>query len=60
VTSGLFGAVAVQVLHQEWTRTDEAHVAAEHVPEFGEFVERGGAEPAAEGCQPLRVGEKAS
>lgn len=49
VTAGLGGGVVGEVFGEEGAGADEAHVAFEDVPEFGEFVEGGGAEEAAEG-----------
>src|SRR5437764_907771 len=56
VTSRLLGGVALEVLHQERARPDERHVAAEHVPELRQLVERAGPEERAEPGEPGVVG----
>src|SRR5438874_2515210 len=42
------GFDALDLVHRERSRTDEAHVAFEDVPELSEFVERGLAEEASD------------
>ena len=51
VAARLLGGVALEVLRQQRARTDQRHVAAQHVPELRQLVEAGGAEPAADGRQ---------
>src|SRR4051812_19135022 len=41
----LLGRVALEILHQQWPRPDHAHLAAQDVQEFGQFVEACGAQP---------------
>src|SRR5450756_1347880 len=55
VPSRLLPIVAVEVLRQEGARTDDAHVALEHVDELREFAERGRAQQLAEGRETLGV-----
>src|SRR5665647_1546139 len=55
VPSRLLPIVAVEVLRQEGARTDDAHVALEHVDELREFVERGRAQQLAEARETLGV-----
>ena len=58
VSSGLLGAVQGEVLWQEGAWADEAHVAAEHIPQLGELVEGRGADEAAYGGEAVGVGEE--
>ena len=41
MTPCLRGGVERQVVHHEWSRTDQAHVALHHIPEFRQFVQAG-------------------
>ena len=60
VAARLLGGVAVEVLHQQRARTDQAHVAFEDVEEFGEFIQAGGAQEAPEAGEALLVGQQAA
>jgi len=60
MSARLFGRVKRKVFHQKRTRTDKAHFAAYNVEEFGQFVQREGAEQMPKACQPLGVREQAS
>src|SRR5665811_49557 len=42
--------------HEEWARTDKAHIAFENVPELGEFVQAALAKASAQAGEPLLVG----
>src|SRR5688500_1749637 len=39
VPAGLPRGVAGIVLHEQWTRADEAHFAAENIEHFGKFIQ---------------------
>src|SRR5438132_9787504 len=56
----LFRRVAVEVLHQQRTRTDQAHIAFKNVEEFGQLIKARGAQESAEARQPLAVGQQAT
>lgn len=58
VAAHLLGSVAGEVLHEERPWPDEAHFPFEDVPQFGQFVEAGGAEEAAEGGQAVGIGQE--
>lgn len=47
-------------MHQQRAWPDKAHVTAQHVPQLGQLVETGRPKPAAEGGQPLAVGQRRS
>ena len=55
-----FRRVVFQVLHQEWPRTDQAHIASQDVKQLWQFVQAGGAQEAAEASQPLRIRKQLS
>src|SRR5262249_2132799 len=46
VTTRLHGRVAIEILWQQGTRADHRHLAAQHVPELWQLVERQAAERA--------------
>ena len=54
------GRVALQVLHEQRPRPDQAHVAPEHVPQRRQLVEAGASAASAERRQPLPVGDQPS
>ncbi len=58
VAALLLGRVAPQVPHQQRARPDQAHVAAQHVPQLRQLVDRGGAQEPAESSQALGVGQR--
>ncbi len=60
VTAGLRGRVAFEIPHQQRPRTDEAHVALEHVDQLRDLVDAQATEHAAESRETLRVGEQPS
>ena len=60
MAAGLLGRVERQVVHQKRTRAHEAHVALQHVPQFGQFIERAAAQKAAEFGEPLSIGKRAA
>src|SRR5207244_13138888 len=55
VTPHLLGGVPRQVLHQQRTRSDEAHLASEHIPELGQFIEARASQESAESPEAQRV-----
>ncbi len=56
VTPRLLRRVTVEVLHEEGSRADEAHVSLENVEERGQLVDAGGAKEATDRRQALGVG----
>ncbi len=56
----MFGVVERQVFHQQRAGADEAHVALQYVPQFGQFVQAGGAQFASEGCEAFGIGQGAA
>ena len=58
VSARLLGGVQGQVLHQQRARAHQAHLTAQHVPEFGQFVQAAGAQKTAEGGEALGVGQE--
>lgn len=58
VAAGLLRGIQGQVLHQQGPGADEAHLAAQDVEQPRQFVDRGGPQPAAEGREPLGIGEQ--
>src|SRR5660397_31778 len=52
----LLPRVEGKVFHEEWARTDKAHIAFENVPELGEFVQAALAKASAQAGEPLLVG----
>jgi hypothetical protein len=58
VPSSLFGSVAIQVLHQEWTGTNQAHLSFQHIEELREFIEARGAQEPPQSGDALSVREK--
>ena len=60
VTSGLLWGIKREILHQQRSGTDEAHVALEDVPQLWQFVEGGRAYETADFCQAVRIGQKPS
>ncbi|OQA22240.1 MAG: hypothetical protein BWY63_00932 [Chloroflexi bacterium ADurb.Bin360] len=58
MTAGLFRRIERQVLHQQRPRADEAHIAAQYVPQLGQLVQARAAKEAAEGRQPFGVGQQ--
>src|SRR6266850_1219049 len=57
VTARLPARIPIEVLRQKRARADEAHVAPEHVEQFGNFIDARLAEPATDAREPLRVGQ---
>src|SRR5688500_3297995 len=55
MTARLLGGIALEVLHQQWTRPYEAHLTTGDVPELGQFVQAAGAQPAAQARDTLGV-----
>src|SRR5437879_3208127 len=45
VSAGLLGGVPRQVFDEQWPRSDEAHVAAKHVPKLRKLIETQAAQP---------------
>ena len=58
VTVPLFGRVAREVLDRQRPRPDEAHLSPQDVHQLGQLVDAEGAEPAAQWCQALGVGQQ--
>jgi hypothetical protein len=58
VPTGLFRRVTLEVLHQEGTWADQAHVSTQDVPQLGQLVETGAAEESAESDQAVGVREQ--
>ena len=58
VTMQLCISVPWHIARQEGAWADEAHVAAEHIPQLGELVEGRGADEAAYGGEAVGVGEE--
>lgn len=56
----LLRAVMRQVLHQEGTRANEAHLSLENVQEFWEFIQAGAAHHLAESRESIRVRQELS
>lgn len=54
--AGLFGGVEVAVVGDEGAWADEAHVACEDVPQFGQFVQAEGAQGGAQAGQAFGIG----
>jgi hypothetical protein len=59
-TAGLFGGVAVEVLHQQRARPDETHLAPKHIVKLRQFVDAAGPQKFAEEGQPVFIGEQFS
>ena len=57
VATHLLGRVARQVLGKERARTDEAHVAGDHIEELGELIEARTPQEAAQSGDPLSIRE---
>jgi len=51
----LLRAIMRQVLHQEGSRADEAHLSLENIQEFREFIQAGAAHQLAESRESIRV-----
>src|SRR5690625_551067 len=47
-----------QVLHQQWARPHEAHVAAQDVPELRQLVQRACTEPPPQGSETLCIRQR--
>ncbi len=58
VTTSLLRRIQRQVLHQQRAGSHQAHVALEHVDQLRQFIQTGGAKPAAKRCQPPFVWQK--
>ena len=58
VTPRLLWRVPVEIADEERSRPDEAHVAAEHVPELGQFIEAEAADDLADAGEAVLVGEQ--
>jgi hypothetical protein len=57
--SGKLGLVARQIFHQQWAHSDETHLAAHHIPQRRQFIERRATEERPECREALRVGARA-
>src|SRR5262249_54509036 len=55
VPARLLRRVAIQVLHQQRTRSYETHRPFKNVEEFGQFIEARGTQDSTDGCQPRPV-----
>ena len=55
VATALLGRVHAQVLREQRARSNEAHVAAQDVPQLGQLVEARGPEEPPEACDPLPI-----
>lgn len=60
MTAHLMGRIAIEVRHKQRTRTDEAHVPAEDVDQFGQLVDARRAQESSEGGETLFIGEQFS
>lgn len=58
MTARLFGAVPLQVAHQEGAGPNEGHLPDEHVPEFRELVQARGTEKLPKRREPSTVGQQ--
>jgi hypothetical protein len=56
----LLRAVMRQVFHEEWPRTDEAHISLENVQEFREFIQASAAHQLAESRESICIGQELS
>ena len=58
VAAHLFGRISFKVFHQQRARTNQAHLTAQDVEEFGQLVQAEGAQETPEAGQTLGVGEQ--
>ena len=58
MATSLLRSIQRKVLHPQGPRADEAHLAAEDVPELGELVQAGAAQGAAQGREALGIGQQ--
>ena len=58
VATSLMGRVTREVLRKKRARANKTHVAPEDIEEFGQFIERSGAEPATERSKPFGIGKE--
>ena len=54
----LFWRVSLQVLREQGARSDQAHLPANDVDQFRQFVDAGAPEESSERCQPFSVREQ--
>ena len=60
VAASLLGGISLQVLGEQWSRTDYAHLTTEDIEELGELVQASGAKEAPQGGDTLAIGKQTS
>src|SRR5687768_2249111 len=55
---GLTLIVTFEILHEQWTWPHQAHLAAQDIDEFWQFIQRSGSQPLAECREPIDVRKK--
>src|SRR5436309_11783409 len=60
VAACLLGSIAVQILHQEGTRTHQAHLSLQDVPQLRKLIQARAAKKSAKPGETLFVGQQAA
>ena len=55
----LFWSIALDIVHDQRPRADQAHVAAQHIPKFRQFIQAGLAQHPAQRRYALHIGQHA-